>query len=357
MAGALRVALVGDWPPPRGGLSIHVAALARDLAARGVDVRVLDIGRGDHAGANVRPARGALPYAAALAAVAAEGRLVHVHTSGANAKSWLVALAGGRARRPAAPRGVLTVHSGLCPAWLAASARRRALAAWACAGYARVVAVSDAIAGALAAAGVPPRRIAVLPPFSAAMLRPGPPPPALAAFRAARRPLFAAALAPGPTYGADVLLAALSAVRARAPGAGLAAFGPGTEALPGDRAGILALGDVPHGAALAVIAAADALVRPTRADGDAVSVREALALGTPVVATAIGHRPPGCLLVPAGDAAALAAAMERAAAAPRGRPRAAGADPFDALHALYRTLAAPRPLPDGGRPGERAPIF
>ncbi len=30
----LRVALVGDWPPPLGGLSVHVAALARALEAR-----------------------------------------------------------------------------------------------------------------------------------------------------------------------------------------------------------------------------------------------------------------------------------------------------------------------------------
>lgn len=352
---ALRVALVGDWPPPHGGLSVHVAALAGHLAARGVDVRVLDIGRGHHAAADVRRARGPRRYALALAGVAAEGRLVHVHTNGANPRSWLVALAGGRARCATAPRGVLTIHSGLCPAWLAASPRRRGLAAWACAAYGRVVAVSEAIAAAIAGAGVPSRRIAVLPPFSPSMLSPGAAPPALAPFRAARRPLFAAALAPGRTYGADVLRAAFAVVRARLPGAGLVAFGPGTEALAGE--GVLALGDVPHGAALAVIAAADVFVRPTRADGDAVSVREALALGTAVVASAAGHRPPGCLLVPPDDMAALAAGMERAAAAPRAAARLAGPDPFDALDAMYRTLAAPRPLPDGGSPGERAPTF
>ncbi len=94
----LRVALVGDWPPPHGGLSIHVAALARHLARRGVDVRVLDLGRGAHDLPGVVPVRGGRRYAAALAGVAAEGRLVHVHTNGANAKSWHVALAGGRAR-------------------------------------------------------------------------------------------------------------------------------------------------------------------------------------------------------------------------------------------------------------------
>jgi hypothetical protein len=98
-------------------------------------------------------------------------------------------------------------------------------------------------------------------------------------------------------------------------------------------------------------------VRPTRADGDAVSVREAIALGCAVVATAVGHRPPGCLLVPPGDVAALAARLAEAAAAPRAPPRERGADPFDALLGIYAALGAPAPLPDGGRRPVRAPTF
>jgi glycogen(starch) synthase len=351
----VKIALVGNWPPPYGGVSVHVAALAGVLARRGVDVRVLDIGRGDHASGAVRRARGAPRFSARLAAVAAEGRLVHLHTNGANPKSWLVALAGGRARRPLGPRGVLTVHSGLCPAWLRASPGRRALAALACSGYGRVVAVNAEIAGALADAGVPAGRIAVVPPFSPALLSPPAPPPALAAFRAAHAPLFAAALAPGATYGADVLLPAFDAVRARLPRAGLVAFGPGTAELARD--GLLGLGEVRHDGALAVIEAADVFVRPTRADGDAVSVREAIALGRAVVATAVGHRPDGCLLAPAGDAAALAGRMVEAAGHPRPSPRPAGPDPFDALHALYVALVEARPLSDGRRRASRAHTF
>ncbi len=351
----VKIALVGNWPPPRGGIAVHLEALERALGERGADVRVLDIGRGDHGGSGVSRARGLLRYAAALACVVAERRLVHLHTNGANPKSWLAALAAGGARLPSGPRGVLTVHSGLCPAWLAASPRRRALAAAACAGFGQVVAVSGEIAAALAAAGVPRARIAVVTPFSRAMIGAREPPEALGPFRAARRPLFAAALAPGATYGADVLLAAYAAVRARLPGAGLAVFGPGTAALARD--GVLALGELPHTAALAVIEASDAFVRPTRADGDALSVREALALRRPVVASAAGHRPPGCLLFPPGDAAALASRLVEAAAAPRAPAAVHGPDPFDALFALYASLAAPRPRTDGGRRRDAAPTF
>jgi hypothetical protein len=198
-----------------------------------------------------------------------------------------------------------------------------------------VVAVSEPIAAALASIRVPRARIAVLTPFSTAMIARREAPAALAPFRVARWPLFAAALAPGATYGADVLLAAYATVRERFPGAGLAVFGPGTGALARD--GVLALGELPHAAALAVIEASDAFVRPTRADGDALSVREALALGRPVVASAAGHRPPGCLLFPPGDPAAL--------------------EPCDALGALYASHAAPRPRTDGGRRPDAAPTF
>jgi glycogen synthase len=352
----VKIALIGNWPPPHGGVSVHVAALARVLAERGVDVRVLDIGEGDHRGGAVRPARGPLRFAARLVGVAAEGRLVHLHTNGANPKSWIVALGAGRARRPFGPRGVLTIHSGLSPGWLRASAGRRALAAAACAGFGRVIAVNEEIAGALADAGVASRRIAVVAPFSPAVLGAREPPEALAPFRLAHAPVFAAALAPGPTYGADLLLPAFRRVRERLPEAGLVVFGPGTAAL--GRPGVLALGEIAHGAALAVIGSADVFVRPTRADGDAVSVREALALGRVVVATSAGHRPAGCLLVPRGDAAALAARMvEAASVTPPPQAPAGGPDPFDTILATYASLAAARPLPDGGRRGVRAPTF
>jgi glycogen synthase len=44
-------------------------------------------------------------------------------------------------------------------------------------------------------------------------------------------------------------------------------------------------------------------IRPTRRDGDAVSIREALAFGTPTVASNVVRRPPGTILVAGHDAA------------------------------------------------------
>jgi glycosyltransferase involved in cell wall biosynthesis len=205
------------------------------------------------------------------------------------------------------------------------------------------VAVNHEIAAALAAAGVPPARVAVLAPFFGGVMEPPAPPAGLAPFRASHAPLLAAALLPSPIYGVDLLLPAFAALRARHPGAGLVLFGLGSDDPALRREGVLGLGEIPHAGALGVLREADVFVRPTRADGDAVTVREALALGRRVVASDVGHRPAGCLLFPAGDASALAARLADACAAPPPRAAAPAADPLEALLAAYRELSGDAP--------------
>ena len=80
---------------------------------------------------------------------------------------------------------------------------------------------------------------------------------------------------------------------------------------------ILLYGDLPHAATLQAIARSDLMLRTTFYDGDAISVREALYLGTPVIATDNGMRPPGVRLIPPANLAALHCAIEETLAAPR----------------------------------------
>src|SRR5438132_1391412 len=70
---------------------------------------------------------------------------------------------------------------------------------------------------------------------------------------------------------------------------------------------------------LAVMQTLDVFVRPTYFDGDAGSVREALALGVRVVASETDSRPQGVWRFPCGDADALAAAIDAALARPAPR--------------------------------------
>jgi hypothetical protein len=82
-------------------------------------------------------------------------------------------------------------------------------------------------------------------------------------------------------------------------------------------------------------------VRPTLADGDAISVREAIALGRRVVATSASARPPGVHLCRAGSASDLARAMKRALAAEPPKVRVGGGP--SAVLSLYRRLGLEAP--------------
>ena len=88
------------------------------------------------------------------------------------------------------------------------------------------------------------------------------------------------------------------------------------------------------------IADSDLLVRSTWYDGDAISVREALHLGTPVIATDNGMRPEGVDLVPPRDATALLDAITRRLTDPGPAPARTGArDNLQAVLDVYAELA------------------
>jgi len=314
--------LVGPVPPPTGGVATHVVDLAGALVRRGARPRLVRDRRVAVLG-ELWPARGAF---------------VHLHVCGHNGKSY--ALTGLLAARPG--RTIVTLHSGLAPAWLAGlrAARRRAARAVLRA-VSAVVCVSEAVAEAVGALGVPDRDLVIAPAFIAEALQPGRPPQALLG---APGRVVACAVAPGAEYGAELLGEAFSRIAPLEPGLSLAVYGPG--GAPAEVARFLAarglgarvhdLGELRRPEALGVLTACDLFVRPTLADGDAVSVREARALGCRVVASDAATRPAGCLLFPQGDAGALAAALRQALAAPP--PPAVRDDGLAALLALYERL-------------------
>ena len=347
MTAAPKILIVGDFPPPHGGVAVHVEVLQRAVRSRGGECTVLDIGKGQVPADGVVAAGGYASFTAHLFGYALRGYRIHVHTSGANRKSWTLAAMCAGAGRVARLPPFITFHSGLGPAWLAEDPVRTRIAGAVANAFGRVIAVSDAIREALLTCGVGRERLEVLPAFSPSFLRPGAPPPGLAGLREAAAPLYCAMLAPGPVYGAEALLRAFSFVHGQNPRARLALYGPGTLELDTVRlAGpaapaVHAFGELHRPAALALIAASDVFVRPTLADGDSVSVREAIALGRVVVATSVGTRPPEARLVPPGDASALGRALAEVADA---RPalrlahdgeQEASADCVDRLLALY----------------------
>lgn len=320
----MKLLLVGPYPPPHGGISIHMATASRLLRRSGAACRVLDAnGRRGLGGAALRRAGRWRRWARLCRVIrrhAREGWTLHLHTNGHNPRSWLTILGCGRAARRA-PARVVTLHSGMAPDYLTRRGAR-ALARLALGPYDRVLCVNPRIREAVAGLGVDPGKLEVAPaylPAPAPATGAAAPPAEVESWLRRRRPVLVATLSFRPEYGFDVLVEALGRVVPRHPDLGCMMLGGGTGGAGARRRlrergleeRVLLPGDVPHDLCLALMARADLFVRPTLTDGDAISVREALALGLPVVATDTGGRPPGtAALVPPGDAAALAAAIE-----------------------------------------------
>lgn len=289
--------------------------------------------------------------------------LVHCHTGRAN---WVGGIGARWAGVPALStrRMDRRVKRGLRTRWL----YRRLLR--------RVAAISPAVERRLLDARVEPERIRVI--WSAVdpeALRPSAPREVLRAQLGAapETPCLLVAANLVRRKGVDVLLAAVAAL---APGSRCALWVAGDGA---ERAALEAAaarlgiaervrflgrrGDVPD-----LLEACDVFVLPSRQEGLGVAALEAMARSRPVVASAVGGLAEIVipertgLLVPPGDAAVLAAALERlladpglarrlgAAGAARVAERFLAEQMVSAYEALYREILAERSAGAEGAP-------
>jgi len=182
-----------------------------------------------------------------------------------------------------------------------------------CSLYARVLCVSPAIQHSVILLGVPPERTEIAPACLPVSLHQVALDADLLAWTQRHRPLLSTALFFRPEYGFDLMVAGLVKFRARHPHFGCVVMGSGenqTEARKlvkdaGLEHNLLLLGDVEHQVCLDVMSRSDVFLRPTLEDGDSISVREALSLGIPVVASRTGARPAGTILFDPGDTDAM----------------------------------------------------
>jgi len=339
-----RVLLVGDYPPPYGGVSVQIASLHRRLSnAPRYASRVLDIGAARRIQRpGVLPSRTGLEFAARLLLAGAQGDLIHLHTNGHNLMSWVVTLACAGAGLLNGRQTVVSIGSGAAPEFVgAARGPARVLITTALGLAGAVICRNERMRQALAHAGCRPEKMTILPGFYGIVAGALPNlPPEITGFMERHSPLAAAmASSSGPEYGLPLLLDAVTQLRRGFPRLGLVLIGNGTvEPSDGE---VLATGELPHDLALSVIRKANVFVRPTYFDGDASSVREALALGVPVVASDTDFRPEGVVLFRRGEVDDLVNTLTRTLQRPHGLPHGGGADgdAFDRLLAIYDRLA------------------
>jgi glycosyltransferase involved in cell wall biosynthesis len=322
MKGRSKLVLIGPYPPPAGGVSVHVQRLASLLEAE-YDVRVLDPYRRSASGmeplvtACGPPGPGSIVRAASAVRGAAVD-LVHIHVSSMNRFAY-----GGHVLvklLPKAPRKMLTIHSGsFVPDYRAANGVTRAVVAGLLRSFDFVIAVSPEIGVQLEKCGVQAGAISVLPAFippvssgTAQM------PACLSSVRTAGRKLLVSSGYGIRDYGFDVILNALSRSEELQAGCSVAIclYNTYDEDYVGELEesasrlpGVTIFRDLSAAEFGSLLAVADVYVRATNRDGDAVAIREAAHYGKPVVASDCVVRPDGCRMFRTGAPESLAEAL------------------------------------------------
>jgi glycosyltransferase involved in cell wall biosynthesis len=197
------------------------------------------------------------------------------------------------------------------------------LARLACAASDRVICVNEEIADSVENLGVPHESIEIAAAFLPISVNPSHVPEELMQWMSSRSPVISTVLFFRPEYGFDVLVRAVAMLRRSHPRIGCVVMGSGegrreAEQMIGAEGlqdSFRLTGDLDHRTCLAAMSRSTAFVRPNYQDGDSISVREAVSLGLPVVASNVGTRPVGTLLFEAGDVNGLVRAIDHAVGA------------------------------------------
>ena len=326
----MRVLLLGPYPPPWGGVQTNLVAIRRFLRERGHDCAAINLTRHRRADADdVYYPKSAAEVVRLLSRLPYD--IAHMHIGG-HVSTRLLHLSLALCAMPRR-RVVLTLHSGGYPeSPHGLAARRASFRGFVFRRFDRIISVNEAQVRMFRRFGVAPERVRLISPHAltddwhdAALT------PEMQSFFDAHEPALITLSGLRPEYDVPLQIDALGAVRERHPRAGLLVVGAGEQeeeirrhaaAKPyGEH--VMICGDVAHEVALRAVSESDLFLRTTRYDGDAISVREALHLGVPVIATDNGMRPDGVSLVPVADGPALVAAVEAQLARPP-ESRAAG---------------------------------
>lgn len=314
----MKVLQLGPYPPPNGGVQTHIKALVDFLRQSGVSCDVMNLNRFR------RPSADGIFYPSNSVEVLAHllshrYDVIHLHIGG---RIFLRQL-GLAIVCSALPKThcVLTFHSGGHPSSdEGRSAHPRTLRAFALRRFDRIIAVNSEIAAFFERLGVRPDHIRLISPHAPPSLTSASElPPPVGKFFRDHQPLLITVGLLEPEYDLALQVEAIKRVREKWPNAGLLIAGSGSlhETLRQQidsqsyARHVLLYGDLPHAATLQAIRRADLMLRTTWYDGDAISVREALHFGVPVIATDNGMRPAGTHLIPTRDLEALVAAIEK----------------------------------------------
>lgn len=346
----MRVLQLGPYPPPHGGVQSNLVAIRKFLRSQGVPCAVINITR------HRKPDEDEVYYPSSAAGVLQllwrlKYDVVHLHLGGSLNKRVLSLALVCTMQAPA--KSVLTFHSGGYPSSREGKATgRNSYAGFVLRRFDALIGVNDEIVNFFRGLGTDPQRIRMILPHAFLTEENEAPslPSELESFFASHDAVLISVGLLEPEYDLALQIEALGHIRDKFPSAGLVLIGSGSlesriRSLIRAQSyaeHIRLCGDVPHAATIQAISRAHLMLRTTLYDGDAVSVREALHLGTPVVATDNGMRPAGVHLIPKSNLQALVEAVEAQLMHPTKKATAARNDDANvrAVFELYRELTS-----------------
>lgn len=314
----MRVLQLGPFPPPHGGVQTNLVAIRSFLRKHGDQCSVINITRHRKPESeDVYYPKSSTELVRLLASLKCD--VIHLHIGGLLSKR-LLALGFVCTLRPGT-KSIMTFHSGGFPS----SSQGQSLGPASFAGFVLrrfdgLIAVNEEIMQFFQKLGVPPIRTRLIPPYAFTKDdAPGPSlPESLVSWFAAHDPVLISVGLLEPEYDLSLQIAALPRIRQKFPNAGLLLIGSGSleaalratiEANP-CALHILLPGDVAHSTTMEAIRRSRLMLRTTLYDGDALSVREAMQMGTPVIATNNGMRPEGVRLIGKSNPSQLVQAVE-----------------------------------------------
>lgn len=314
----MRVLQLGPYPPPHGGVQSNLVAIRKFLRKKNIACAVINITRHRKVDADeVYYPKNALQLMSLLLQLKYD--IVHLHLGGMLSRR-LLHLSLVCTLKPGC-KSVMTFHSGGYPSTAEAQATRpNSFAGFVLRRFDGLIGVNPEILSFFHQLGVPSERTRLIYPH-AFLSQPSESrvlPEKLESFFSKHDPVLISVGLLEPEYDLPLQIEAIGHVRKTYPNAGLLMIGSGSLE-PGLRDRIVAqpeashmllAGDVAHAATMHAISRAALMLRTTHYDGDAVSVREALHLGTPVIATDNGMRPAGVHLIPKSDLPALLQAID-----------------------------------------------
>lgn len=301
----MSVVQMGPMPPPHGGVSMNMLSIHQALKEGGHGSRIIDITnrKGENNSREVLKPRSALGLIKLLATLDCD--ILHYHIGGDfTLKLAVLTLICGWLPRK---RSVVTFHSGGYAQEFSDRARARSFRGIAFRSVDLLIGVNDPMIRMFRSYGVDRNRVRLIPPFE--LKRPDPAiqlPADLEAFAARYDPLLLSIGALEREYGNEFLVNSMHRVLERFQNAGLMIIGSGSLE-PELRRSIISsglgnrihlAGNIDHDIVLKLVERADAVLRITDFDGDSIAVREALFIGTPVIASDNANRPEGAYLLP-----------------------------------------------------------